>query len=109
MRVWDIPPERLCRRHLLGEHAEIHAIWSVLTEGKSGYSRHPETLRWAGRLKALYLRHEAVAREIARRGMRHASPLDRTKATGSSRQDRFVDSPRAQREILRRKRCRCRV
>jgi hypothetical protein len=46
MRIWDIPPRALCRQHLLGEHRELHAVWAVLTQGKSGYSRHPETLRW---------------------------------------------------------------
>jgi hypothetical protein len=24
MRIWDLPPERLCRQHLLGEHREGH-------------------------------------------------------------------------------------
>src|SRR6185312_17174317 len=58
MRVWDLPPRILCRQHLLGEHLELHAIWAVLTKGRKGYSRHPETLRWKGKLKALYKRHE---------------------------------------------------
>ena len=26
MRIWDIPLDRLCRNHLLGEHNELHAI-----------------------------------------------------------------------------------
>jgi hypothetical protein len=43
MRIWDISPKRLCRNHLLGEHRELHAVWSVLTKGKKGYARHPET------------------------------------------------------------------
>lgn len=34
MRVWDIPPNELCNRHLVGEHAEIHAVWSVITGRK---------------------------------------------------------------------------
>ena len=32
MRTWDIPPEKLCRQHLLGEHRELHAIWSIITK-----------------------------------------------------------------------------
>ncbi len=32
MRIWDIPPKLLCRNHLLGEHRELHAIWSILTQ-----------------------------------------------------------------------------
>lgn len=58
MRIWDISVYRLCRQHLLAEHRELHAVWAVLTKGKKGYSRHPETIRWRGRLHALRRRHE---------------------------------------------------
>lgn len=109
MRVWDIPPEKLCRQHLLGEHSEIHALWSIITEGKSGFAAHPETARWRGKLKALYSRHEAVAREIESRGFRHSSPLPRSLATGREFQDEYVDSPEEQVEILRAKGCGCDV
>ena len=67
MRIWDVEPRELCRAHLLGEHRELHGLWNILTLGKTGYSRHPETLRWAGRLAALYARHEALVHEMQRR------------------------------------------
>jgi Pyrimidine dimer DNA glycosylase len=107
MRIWDIPPETLCDRHLLGEHAEEHAIWSVLTGGKKGYSRHPETLRWKGKLKALYARHEAVVREMSARGFSHRSPLEKTLAVGEAVQNTFVDKPAQQIQILKDKGCEC--
>lgn len=109
MRIWDLPPEQLCRQHLLGEHRELHGIWSVLTTGKRGYARHPETLRWRGKLRALWLRHEALVAEMQHRGYRHASPLDESLATGEAMQCEFIDSPGAQRAILRAKGCACRV
>ena len=109
MRVWDIPPGRLCRNHLLGEHSELHAIWSILTKGKRGYSRHPEVLRWKGKLKALYLVHEQIASEMIRRGYSHASPLQEKLATGSGVQDEKVDSVADQIRNLRGKRCDCDV
>lgn len=109
MRIWDLPPEILCRSHLLGEHRELHAIWTVLINKKKGYSRHPEVLRWKGRLKALYLRHELLVSEMAERGYMHKSPLDKRLAKGRSLQDRFVDSYEDQIENLRAKRCNCRV
>ncbi len=109
MRIWDIPPERLCDRHLLGEHAELHAIWSILIKRKKGYSRHPETLRWRGRLKALYARHERLAKEMQTRGFSHKSLLDRRLARGLSRQDRYVDTITEQKRILRKKKCGCKV
>ena len=107
MRVWDIPPELLCEKHLLGEHREIHAIWSILVNGKKGYSRHPETLRWKGRLGALYARHEIAAQEMERRGYRHSSPLQKSLATGEAVQTEYVNTPGEQFRILSDKPCGC--
>ena len=109
MRIWDIPCSRLCRNHLLGEHRELHAIWSVITKNKEGYSHHPETLRWKGKLKALYLRHEALVKEMVKRGYRHLSALPKRLAKGAGRQDAFVDTYREQFKILRLKGCDCKV
>ena len=107
MRIWDIEPNKLCRKHLLAEHRELHAIWKIITENKKGYSRHPETLRWKGKLKALYLRHEKLVKELRRRGYKHRSPLAKELAKGKSRQDAFVDTPKDQIRILRKKKCKC--
>lgn len=109
MRIWDISPKKLCRNHLLGEHRELHAIWSVLANGRKGYAHHPETLRWRGKLKALFHRHEALVNEMASRGYRHRSPLEQEHATGSSVQRVFVQTPKMQIGILRSKHCRCDV
>jgi hypothetical protein len=107
VRIWDVEPHHLCRQHLLGEHRELHGLWNILVHGKTGYSRHPETLRWQGRLSALYVRHEALVAEMSRRGYAHNSPLDPGLATGRQVQDRFVDSVDRQLEILREKGCAC--
>ena len=109
MRIWDISPKKLCRNHLLGEHRELHAIWSVLVNGKKGYAHHPETLRWKGKLKALYGRHDALVVEMSNRGYRHCSPLAKRSATGTAKQTIYVDSPRKQIVILRNKGCQCDV
>jgi hypothetical protein len=109
MRIWDISPEKLCRNHLLGEHNELHAMWNVLTQDKKGYSRHPETLRWKGKLRALYLVHEAIVHEMLARGYNHQSPLDKALAKGRSNQTTFVDPIERQLEILRHKGCCCDV
>jgi hypothetical protein len=109
MRIWDLAPARLCRQHLLGEHRELHAVWSVITQEKTGYARHPETLRWKGKLRALYARHQRLAAEMSHRGYSHASPLDRSLASGRAAQYVFVDPLRRQEELLRSKGCDCRV
>lgn len=109
MRVWDIHPKHLCRKHLLGEHRELHGLWNILTkhQGKGGYSQHPETLRWVGKEHALYLRHEALVQEFTRRGYRHHTPLDQKLATGQSTQKDFINTVAEQRVLLKNKPCEC--
>jgi hypothetical protein len=109
MWIWDIPPDKICRQHLLGEHREMHAFWSIITNNKKAYSHHPETLRWKGKLKAPYLRHESLVGEMHNRGYNHHTPLDITLATGSAVQDEYLDSPAVQVRILKKKRCDCKV
>jgi len=109
MRIWDIPPERLCREHLLGEHRELHAVWSILTHDKKGYRQHPETRRWEGKMAALYKRHALLVQDMEKRGYRHHSPLEKKLATGKEVQDKYVDSPEKQVQLLREKGCQCRV
>ncbi|MFC1808765.1 pyrimidine dimer DNA glycosylase/endonuclease V [Candidatus Omnitrophota bacterium] len=109
MRIWDISPKKLCRNHLLGEHRELHAIWVVLTKNKKGYSKHPETLRWKNKLAALYLRHEKLVEEMLRRGYKHKSDLNKRYARGATKQQMFIDSPKRQREILKSKKCECKI
>jgi hypothetical protein len=109
VRIWDVDTALLCDKHLLGEHRELHAVWSILTTGKRGYARHPETLRWRGRLAALYARHDEQVTEMLRRGFRHRSPLESALANGEQQQTEFVDSPNEQRLKLARRGCSCRI
>lgn len=109
MRVWDIHPKHLCRKHLLAEHRELHGLWNILTKhkGEGGYSKHPETLRWVNKRKALYQRHELLVREFACRGYGHQTPLDKRYATGSGGQKVFINTIKEQKEILKKKPCDC--
>lgn len=109
MRIWDIPPEKMCRNHLLGEHRELHALWYIIINNKKAYAHHPETLRWKGKLKALYLRHEVLVNEMTARGYKHHTPLDSALATGKVVQDEFVNTYEEQVRILKEKGCECRV
>ena len=109
MRIWDIPVKRLCRNHLLGEHRELHAIWSVLTKNKKGYSKHPETLRWRNKLAALYARHQELVKEMQNRGYNHYSNLSSKLATGSKKQNVLIDSQKRQKNLLASKKCGCKI
>ncbi|MFA7314911.1 MAG: pyrimidine dimer DNA glycosylase/endonuclease V [Candidatus Magasanikbacteria bacterium] len=109
MRIWDIHPKHLCRKHLLAEHCELHGLWNILTKhkGKGGYSRHPETLRWVGKQKALYERHETLVNEMEKRGYNHQSPLDKKFAKGKGIQKVYINNIREQKDILAEKPCEC--
>lgn len=109
MRVWDIHPKHLCAKHLLAEHRELHGLWNILTKhkGTGGYSRHPETLRWVGKQKALYVRHDMLVKEFARRGYTHHTPLNKKYATGLGNQIVFINTIKEQKTILKKKPCAC--
>lgn len=109
MRVWDVDPKYLCRKHLLGEHRELHGLWNILTKhgGAGGYSRHPETKRWVGKEKALYLRHEHLVAEMKHRGYQHHSDLDKKLAVGGGVQNVFINTLSEQRTLLKAKPCEC--
>jgi hypothetical protein len=98
VRVWDLNPGYLNRQSLLGEHREIHAVFSIIENNKRGYARHPETLRWMGQLPALAHRHDLVVSEMALRGYRHHSPVGPAQEPAWPKT--YVDPPGAQFTIL---------
>lgn len=109
MRIWDIHPKYLCRKHLLAEHRELHGLWNILTvhKCKGGYSHHPETLRWIGKQKALYLRHDIIVKEFISRGYSHHTPLNKKLAKGLGIQNSFINTITEQEKILLAKNCDC--
>lgn len=102
MRIWDINPGYLNRQSLLGEHRELHGIVSIIVNGKKGYSKHPETIRWVGYGWALKQRHNELASEMALRGF-----TDRTPVTTESNHDiwpmTYIDAPHVQFSLLKEK------
>ena len=102
MRIWDIDPGYLNRQSLLGEHRELHGMVSVLVNGKKGYARHPETLRWAPHLDALYLRHHQLATEMRLHGYQDRTPLPVPDKKIDWPHD-FIDPPAGQFRILKQK------
>ena len=72
MRMWMVDPAAMCRKHLLGEHVEIHMLAGSLSRGRSVAGHLVK-----GQLEpaAMGRRHRALAAEMTRRGYRHASPL----------------------------------
>jgi len=106
MRVWDIHPGYLSDKSLLGEHVEIHALYSIIRGGKKGYSQHPETKRWIENLNQLVFRHNLVVKEMFLRSFKHNSPLQffgNTKDNYLLDNLSYVDLPAEQFGILTRK------
>jgi hypothetical protein len=72
MRMWMVDPRVMCRKHLLGEHVELHMFVGHLRRGRriEGFIAHN-----CVEPKSLERRHAALVRELQRRGYRHRSPL----------------------------------
>jgi hypothetical protein len=107
MRVWDLNPEKMCMQHLVGEHRELHGAWKIIREGKKGYSKHPETIRWVGKLDALKVRHDRIVGEIRRRKPNSSHKTDLPWVGDCKEQDQFVDSIENQIQNVRDKGCDC--
>lgn len=75
MRVWDFPPEKLCDKHLIAQHHEIHCIWSIIQNSLKGFSKHPEVVRWHGRAGSIIGVHNETVEVMLRRGFNHHSPI----------------------------------
>lgn len=111
MRIWDIPVEKLCRKHLLGEHNELHAIFSIIVNNHRGFANHPEVKRWRNNLRGLSDRHRQQVVEMERRGYRHISDLGDHLLSSSKKT--YWQTPEQQTRILKEKskrmKCGCKV
>ena len=99
MRVWDVHPGYLDRGGLLGQHVEIHGIWSVLERG-GGYSNHPEVMRWRDYPGRLKVAHYLTAEEMGLRGFGHRSPLDFDEDEVEPGYPEYLLSPGEQLELI---------
>ena len=79
-----VPPELMCRAHLLGEHRELHALAGMIRAGRSLDGYVAKALICTGDLAQ---RHEDLAQEMFYRGYRHNSPLHLTLRAGVGRVD----------------------
>lgn len=71
MRMWNVDPKLLCRKHLLGEHLETHYFIGTIRKGKSikGYITNGLV-----EVHNILRRHDELAEEMKRRGYKHKSP-----------------------------------
>ena len=74
MRMWMIDPKLLCRKHLLGEHGEIH-------KHKHNFVKHHRIDRRIEPVvqiepMSMKSRHDELSKEMIRRGFNHQSPYE---------------------------------
>lgn len=73
MRMWMVDPGIMCRKHLLGEHVELHMFLSHIVNGKKVEGFVNNNLL---EIASIVTRHEALVNEMMLRGYKHNSPLD---------------------------------
>lgn len=73
MRMWEINPGLLCRKHLLGEHLEMHMFAGTISKGISieGYIKGGLVNPFM-----ITLRHDLLAEEMKKRNYNHLSDID---------------------------------
>ncbi|MDD9819211.1 MAG: pyrimidine dimer DNA glycosylase/endonuclease V [Gammaproteobacteria bacterium] len=104
MRMWGVNPALLCDKHLLGEHVEMHMFAGTIRKGISTKGYEETGLVVLSKIRS---RHNAIAREMKRRGMNHQSPIDNIV---NGRKGGWIDAERNLQELKRRCReCRKRI
>ena len=94
MRMWLVNPDLLCRKHLLGEHVELHMLVGTIRKGRSIQGFLDNRLISTSKIKS---RHDQLASEMVRRGFRHQSVLrytDRKIKNAVSIQDNLIELAR---------------
>ena len=77
--MWMVDPRLMCRKHLLGEHVELHMLAGSLRRGTGVRGFLENKLI---EIHSMQRRHAELVREMERRGFRHASPLPQVEQRG---------------------------
>ena len=72
MRMWMVDPKIMCRKHLLGEHAEVHMLYGCISKGRNIRGFIDDRLVDPYRL---FSRHQELVTEMNFRGYKHLSPI----------------------------------
>jgi hypothetical protein len=94
MRMWMVNPKRMCRKHLLGEHVELHMLWGSLRKQRSIQGFLDAGLLQPQDAKQ---RHDALVREMKARGYKHSSPPPRVSLKAN--QHGTVDTQTSEEEL----------
>jgi len=98
MRDWKLPPKMMCRKHLLGNHVELHMAIGSMRRGRS-LAGHIAL----GQLEVhnIVKHHGRIAQEMLARGYQHLSPMGPAEAKLLWREGR-IDRAKSRQDICRR-------
>ncbi len=70
--MWNVQPQILCRKHLLGEHLEMHMFRTAVISGKriTGF-----IMNGLVEVHNISKRHDELVEEMSKRGYNHRSPM----------------------------------
>jgi hypothetical protein len=71
--MWKVHPVFLCKKHLIGEHGEIHKFLPSFRKGYKVHGRFFPVVQI--QFQGYKARHDALAQEMLDRGYNHKSPL----------------------------------
>ena len=89
MRMWGINPKLLCRKHLLGEHGEIHKHRHNFVKQHSISKRIAPVVQIAP--EQMEARHDELAAEMIRRGYNHNSPYQQPDLSYLKKDERYAE------------------
>jgi len=103
--MWMTDPKIMCRKHLLGEHVEIHMFIGTIKRNKriTGYIENNLI-----EMTSLLSRHKELADEMKRRGMNHKTDIDEKELKKFMKQydettvNYKIDRKRSKKELLKR-------
>lgn len=97
MRMWNVPVDLMCDKHLRGEHVETHMFVGSISKGKSLTGFIQDGLFYGPELQQ---RHDDLAAEMLARGGNHNSPLEGF--SGYLQKENHIDVQSNIRELARR-------
>lgn len=82
--MWNLNSGKMCNRHLLGEHKEMHQVVGMLNARKSvkGHVEYSQL-----EVYNIKKRHDEIVKEMKRRSFKHKFPLPKFKSFKAGRID----------------------
>jgi len=97
MRIWDVPVQLMCGKHLRGEHVECHMLVGWIQKGMSLKGFVADGLVDP---RIIQERHDDLAVEMVARGGNHNSPLPAHSSPGPD--ENHIDGQANIQELARR-------